>query len=246
MENLSIYSVAKGKKFFYFIYEENAKAKAEELKTSIQKEESKKTVFDGMVKDSIFVDTAEFLEKSKNYVEKIVDVEVLEPEQEQEPEEKKQPESKTEDLTEVLKQVNFFKSQLDIISEERTELMELIKKLADENKTLKSRKIINLDEAKQLYDRKMELLKNQNVFFNSIKEIDNAKLEMSHVVDFEESKTFRLVLHTLDHSQQEAAELFGLSNNFVIYEVLNFINEKVNNKINSINDEIKEIEAVTL
>jgi hypothetical protein len=230
MEN-QIFVIADRKKQYFFSLEQNAALKADALNKKYESQKVSEEVFKNMLNDNIFLDAAEYSENSK----KLTDVDLLDFEQQENKTENvfidmptKIEESAGIDLKEVLKEINFLKNQLS--------------DLQKENLILKNKKVLDLETAKKLYDKKQELLKNRSIFENALDNSRTALNEMQNIIDYDENKSYRLTLNVLDHAQQEAGTLFGISNNLVIMEVLNHINLKVNEKINFINSEVNDIE----
>ena len=233
MEN-QIFVVADKKTQYFFIYESNAKEKSEALNKKIQSQTLSEDVFKNMVNDKIFIDTEQYL---FNQQSKEVLIDVIEEEQEI-----KSHNTNNEDIKELFKQVQFLQNKLNVFKDERTELINNVEVLKAENLKLKTKKVVSLEEAVKMANEKKGLEANRNIFLNALDNTNTVLKELENIIDYEDNKSYRLTLNVLDHQEQEAGTLFGISNNLIIKEVIKHINLKVTEKINVINLQVTEIE----
>ena len=214
------YLVVDGNESFSYLLEKNAIAEGEVRNVNFTQEEVSKKEFKKMLKDGAFLDIVEYNKANKKG-------ERQEQTKSEKEEAGKEPEIKTEDL------------QLQI-----NELLQQMEEMKTENAKLKKGSGMNLETAKKLYDEKVKLSQEKEIFTNAIEKIENAFSEFDNVIDFDENTSFRLVLNAVNFTQQEQATVFSIANNHVIKELLSGVQAKTQSKISAISERIIEIESL--
>jgi len=142
------------------------------------------------------------------------------------------------------KRYAYLEAMIEEMKADKKELAEKIEKVQIENENLKKRKVLSLDHAKELYDKRIILNRNKTIFDNAKTNIENGIKKLEPVNDYDNVTFYNLTFSEFNNETAELVKLFSITNVLILKEVLNIVNQKVNSKINDITNEIKELETL--
>ena len=237
MKKVKVFGYIKGDAQIMFVDEKRATEAAKIENCELLINEITEAEFQKAIKSKSFIDTALYLKELSE--KKKVSASQTATQTAKNGKAKAKPVADTQSNGKAEKQPQ--KSEFEEIKDMFSVMQQQMSVLKQENENLKQKQNLNFDELTELHNEKQQLISNQGIYLKRRDEFKTAAQQLKNFNDMDEAKSFRLVLHEIDHNEQSIDELFTISHVHSILESINFVNQRNETRIVECNNRIEEI-----